>query len=35
MKSLFERITQFVKKEWFLLIMLGAISLIFFLFEVL
>lgn len=33
MKPLFESITSFLKKEWFLFVMLVTISLIFFLFE--
>jgi hypothetical protein len=35
MKSFFEKITLFLKREWFLLFMLAAIALIIFLFEVL
>lgn len=35
MKSFREKVTLFFKKEWFLLIMLVAIGLIFFLFEIL
>jgi hypothetical protein len=35
MKAVYEKITSFLKREWFLFVMLGAISLIFFLFEVL
>jgi hypothetical protein len=35
MKSLFSKVTQFFKREWFLLFMLAAISVIIFLFEVL
>lgn len=33
MKPLFESITSFLKREWFLFVMLAAIGLIFFLFE--
>jgi hypothetical protein len=32
MKPLFEKITDFLKREWFLFVMLIAISLIIFLF---
>ncbi len=35
MKPVYEKITDFLKREWFLLVMLCTISLIFFLFEVL
>ncbi len=33
MKSFFEKIASFIKREWFLLVMLGAISLIIFIFR--
>lgn len=33
MKSVFEKITRFFKKEWFLLVMVLAIAVIIFLFE--
>lgn len=29
----FEKITQFMKKEWFLIVMVAVLALIFFLFE--
>jgi hypothetical protein len=35
MNSFLKKISSFVKNEWFLLTMLGAIGLIFFLFEIL
>lgn len=35
MKPVFDKITQFLKKEWFLLVMLTAITVIIFLFELL
>lgn len=35
MKPVIEKIAQFLKKEWFLFVMLAAIGLIFFLFEIL
>lgn len=35
MKPLFKKVMHFVKSEWFLLVMLGAIGLIVWLFEVL
>jgi hypothetical protein len=35
MKSFFEMITQFLKREWFLLVMVSAIGLIVLLFEAL
>ena len=33
MKKLFVAISQFLKKEWFLLLMAGIIALIFFIYE--
>jgi hypothetical protein len=35
MKFIFEKITGFLKREWFLLVMVSAIALIVLLFEVL
>jgi hypothetical protein len=35
MKPVLKKIAQFLKREWFLLVMLVAIAIIFFLFEVL
>ena len=35
MKSWFEMVKKFLKREWFLLIMIGAISIIVILFELL
>ena len=35
MKPVFQKITSFIRREWFLLVMVAFIGLIFFLFEVL
>jgi hypothetical protein len=35
MKTLFNRIYAFIKREWFLLVMMATIALIVFLFELL
>jgi hypothetical protein len=35
MNPVFEKITQFLKKEWFLIVMAAMIMLLFYLFEVL
>jgi len=35
MKTLFQSIANFFKKQWFLLVMVAAIALIIFLFEIL
>jgi len=35
MKKLFDAVVEFIKKEWFLLVMTAVIALIFFLYELL